>query len=84
MNLKIKSKLIKAKDEVIDGKLSIESKDKVKEMLGRSPDIGDAIMMRMYFELESPTIATHTIDPIAQMLANRRKGNNTRIENSYL
>ena len=76
--------VIKAKDEVIDGKLSIESKDKVKEMLGRSPDIGDAIMMRMYFELESPTIATHTIDPIAQMLANRRKGNNTRIENSYL
>jgi len=35
-----------------DGKLSILPKDKVKEILGRSPDFSDALMMRMYFEIE--------------------------------
>lgn len=75
---------IKAKDEIIEGKLSIESKDKVKEMIGRSPDIGDAIMMRMYFELEQPTKEVMAQDPIAVMLANRRKKNSEIIQNSYL
>ena len=35
-----------------DGKLSIIPKEKVKEILGRSPDFSDALMMRMYFEIE--------------------------------
>lgn len=35
-----------------DGKLSILPKDKVKEMLGRSPDFSDALMMRMFFEIK--------------------------------
>jgi phage terminase large subunit len=34
-----------------DGKLAVMPKDKVKEKLGRSPDIADALMMRMYFDL---------------------------------
>ena len=34
-----------------DGKIQIESKDKVKEILGRSPDIADMMMMRMFYEL---------------------------------
>ena len=34
-----------------DGKLSIMSKDKVKEFLGRSPDFADALMIRMYWEV---------------------------------
>lgn len=33
-----------------DGKLQIMSKEKVKELIGRSPDYSDALMMRMYFE----------------------------------
>lgn len=33
-----------------DGKLSVLPKDKVKEVLGRSPDFADALMMRMWFE----------------------------------
>jgi hypothetical protein len=37
-----------------DGKLFILSKDKVKEVLGRSPDYSDMLMMRMYFEIKSP------------------------------
>ena len=35
-----------------DGKLAVLPKDKVKEILGRSPDFADALMMRMYFEIE--------------------------------
>ena len=35
-----------------DGKLSIIPKDKVKELLGRSPDFSDALMMRIYFDLK--------------------------------
>lgn len=35
-----------------DGKLKIIPKDKVKELIGRSPDYSDALMMRMYFEFE--------------------------------
>lgn len=34
-----------------DGKLSIIPKEKVKELLGRSPDFSDSLMMRIYFEL---------------------------------
>lgn len=35
-----------------DTKLAIMSKEKVKQMLGRSPDYSDAVMMRMYYELK--------------------------------
>lgn len=42
---------IKQKDMDKDGKLKIVPKDEVKEALGRSPDVGDTFIMRMYFEL---------------------------------
>lgn len=42
---------IKQKDFDKDGKLKIVGKDEVREALGRSPDIGDTFIMRMYFEL---------------------------------
>lgn len=35
-----------------DGKLEVLPKDRIKEILGRSPDYADALMMRMYFEIE--------------------------------
>lgn len=35
-----------------DGKRAIIPKDKVKELIGRSPDFSDALMMRMHFELK--------------------------------
>lgn len=35
-----------------DGKLSVLPKEKVKEILGRSPDFADALMMRMFFSIE--------------------------------
>lgn len=35
-----------------DGKRQVLPKDKVKELIGRSPDFSDTLMMRMYFELK--------------------------------
>lgn len=58
-DLKVRSLLvadleqIKSKDIDLDGKRKIVPKDDVKEVLGRSPDYGDALMMRMFFELNS-------------------------------
>jgi len=43
---------VKIKDIDKDGKLGVVPKDKVKEMIGRSPDEWDSIMMRYYFELK--------------------------------
>ena len=34
-----------------DGKMQVIPKDKVKEIIGRSPDYSDCLMMREYFEL---------------------------------
>lgn len=45
---------MKRKDADKDGKLKIVGKEEVKESLGRSPDFGDALMMRMFFELNLP------------------------------
>lgn len=61
--------VIRSKDEVIEGKLQVESKEIVKELIGRSPDIADALMMRMYFELEQPTPELVQQDPISIMLS---------------
>jgi PBSX family phage terminase large subunit len=43
---------VKQKDIDKDGKVSVVSKDVVKELIGRSPDEWDSIMMRYYFELK--------------------------------
>lgn len=43
---------IKLKDIDKDGKLTIIPKETIKEMIGRSPDEWDSIMMRYYFELQ--------------------------------
>ena len=45
---------IKRKDADKDGKLAVIPKEEMKEILGRSTDIGDAIMMRMWFLLKKP------------------------------
>jgi len=43
---------IKSKDADKDGKRMIMPKDEVKEHLGRSPDLGDMVMMRMLFDVK--------------------------------
>ncbi len=44
--------LLRQKNVDSDGKLQIKPKDEVKVELGRSPDIGDTIIYRMWFELQ--------------------------------
>ena len=46
---------VRAKDIDKDNKLSILSKQQVKEVLGRSPDLSDAVMLRCYFEIQKGT-----------------------------
>ena len=75
---------LKRKNGDKDGKLEIMSKDEIKEAIGRSPDIGDTLMMRMYFELEQPTIVTANIDPIAMILSKRKAGQHEQVTNTYL
>lgn len=43
---------IKTKDIDKDQKLRIRSKDEIKELLGRSPDYADALMMRMFVDYD--------------------------------
>jgi phage terminase large subunit len=45
---------VKLKDIDKDGKQGIVPKDRVKELIGRSPDEWDSIMMRYWFELKKP------------------------------
>lgn len=44
--------LLKKKETVVEAPLQLISKDEVKEVLGRSPDYADMMLMRMYFELD--------------------------------
>lgn len=45
------SALLRKKDVDSDGKNALKPKDKVKEDLGRSPDVGDILIFRSWFEL---------------------------------
>jgi hypothetical protein len=57
-NTNIKEELTKELEQVRrdkidkDTKLAILPKEKVKQIIGRSPDYSDALMMRMYYELK--------------------------------
>ena len=48
--------VVKQKDVDKDNKMSVISKDKIKELIGRSPDYSDTLMMRMYLELSKSGI----------------------------
>lgn len=41
----------KRRDADKDGKLKVVKKEDIKQALGRSPDVGDTILMRSYFDL---------------------------------
>jgi hypothetical protein len=43
---------IKLKDIDKDNKVGVQSKDEMKRILGKSPDLSDCIMMRMYIEVK--------------------------------
>lgn len=46
---------LKQKNIDVDGKKGIIGKDKVKELIGRSPDYRDMLLMRMWFTLNTQT-----------------------------
>jgi len=53
---------IKQTDNSTDGKKAIIPKSEIKEMLGRSPDFADIMMMRMFFELKDlPITYKHSL-----------------------
>lgn len=47
---------VKLKNPDLENKLALISKDEMKRVLGKSPDISDTVMMRMYFELKNNKI----------------------------
>lgn len=49
------------KNELSDQRIQLESKDDMKRRIGRSPDIADAVMMRMYYELKPQSTWNTTI-----------------------
>lgn len=50
------SAILRHKDVDNDGKLQIKPKDEVKQDIGRSPDVGDTILMRAWFELRKEAL----------------------------
>ncbi len=52
--------LIRRRNPDGDGKLSVTGKEEIARLHGFSPDLADAIMMRMYFELR-PNYGTYSV-----------------------
>ncbi len=52
---------LQERDIEIEGKKKMVTKEEIKEELGRSPDIGDTLLMRMYFELKNDA---KDVDPV--------------------
>jgi PBSX family phage terminase large subunit len=44
---------VKLKDVDKDNKVAVQSKEEMKKVLGKSPDLSDALMMRMYYEIKN-------------------------------
>lgn len=54
-------------------KFQVIGKMEMKEYLGRSTDLADVLMMRMYFELANPKTVPQHIDPISIVLKKNRE-----------
>ncbi len=61
---------LRQKDMDKEGKLRLVPKDDVKKNIGRSPDFRDALMMRMYFDLQ-PTVNPKAIVNSMEAYLNR-------------
>jgi len=62
--------LLRQKDKDDEGKLKIVPKDEVKASIIRSPDIGDPIIMRMWFELNASASSSA---PRTEAMANKQR-----------
>lgn len=65
------SALLRQKNVDGDGKKQLIPKDEVKQVLGHSPDLGDTIIMRAFFELLK--IATKEEDPKKSITVQKQK-----------
>lgn len=51
----------------------------MKEIIGRSPDVSDMMMMRMYFEFKKPN-EMQTIEQRARAMVNKKKLSINQVE----
>lgn len=76
--------LLRQKNIDSDGKLQLRPKDEVKKEIGRSPDIGDTLIYRAWFELkkesmsEDPFIGTIILKQNNNFTRNRNNNNSTK------
>jgi hypothetical protein len=54
-DISIELEVVRRRKDVTDTKFYVIEKIKIKEAIGRSPDIGDTMAMRMVLELKAPT-----------------------------
>lgn len=72
--------MIRSKDIDKGGKLKLMPKDEVKEHLGRSPDIGDTFIMRMFFELKPKSgIAQSEVARRRHLIQRRKRDSSFRM-----
>lgn len=76
---------VKIENEVIEGKIKLVSKEEIKENIGRSPDFADSLMMRAYFDLKKPTVASDNYESAALSYINsvERPSNRSMIGVDY-
>jgi phage terminase large subunit len=74
--------LLRQKEVDTDKKLSIKPKDEIKEALGHSPDIGDPIIYRIWYELRKIAVDEDPIRSKIQVSQMRKMTINAIIEES--
>jgi hypothetical protein len=75
--------LLRHKKVDSDGKLQIKSKEDVKQDLGKSPDIGDPLIYRAWFELRKEAIDEDpNKEQTIKLQQNRLEINKLNIRNS--
>lgn len=63
-------------------KFQVIGKNEIKEYLGRSPDLADVLMMRMFFVLARPKIIPQHIDPIQLVLKKNKEWRSKQMQPS--
>lgn len=73
VDITIELEAVRRYDELAEGKLRIISKEDMKEIIGRSPDFGDTLMMRMYAELKGDAGFTRSMYNLADRLERKQR-----------
>jgi len=62
VDLSMELEAMRRTEDMSEGKMKVIPKDDIKAALGRSPDLGDMLMMRMALELKQPTLALDLLE----------------------